>query len=164
LSRQRDATHRETILNLRELLLSLLLVTTVGCDSIASKIEGLKVSRDPLVGTWRTIGDDTGGTMTFDGDGSYRVNLGRMDPASDKAFIAAMRAIMSVAGKYSRGTNTLVLTMDVKGVREAAAGLPKHGPDTLRGDKLDIVYTYVLGGDILEMTYEGKTSKLVRVK
>ena len=136
----------------------------LGCDGVKKRFAEATGSNDAIVGTWRQVGDETGSTVTFTRKGSYRRTLGKLDPALGDDFIATMRAIGSVPGKYSRGADLIVVSFDVKAFRQATANLPKHGPDNLKGDTIDEVYKYKLAGDILELTTEGKTTTYVRVK
>jgi hypothetical protein len=134
------------------------------CDTITYKLNPFRPD-DPLIGTWRRVDNEMGGdTITFRPDGSYGGHSAPPGPSVDKDFAATMRALASIPGHYSRSATTLILTMDVKAIRQATAGLKRYGTDEMKGDKFDAVSTYTLSGDILEMTSEGKTWNYVRVK
>jgi hypothetical protein len=72
------------------ILLSVLVLLFTGCDTVA-RLNPFK-PRDPVVGTWREVGDPNGGKMTFHSDGTYRIGMGRLDPLLDKEVAATMKA------------------------------------------------------------------------
>ena len=146
----------------RFFVLFALLVSLGGCDEINRFLGNFKETHDPLVGTWRAVGAANGESITFNADGTYRMETGSFDPALGKDMIAAYKAMGSVPGRYSRGTDVIVLSMDVKAIREATRGLKKYGPDTLKGDTLDDTWNYKLGGDVLEVSHDGRTWRYVR--
>jgi hypothetical protein len=147
------------------------LASVLGCDAIKSLYRRYT---DPIVGTWREVADDatkgadnlqTTTTITFEGDGTYRVKVGYLDPSvfgEDNVKMA--RAFENVPARYSRGADTIVISYTVDALRKAFADLPKKGPDTMKGDTLDQVMNYKLSGDILETTTNGKTQRHVRVR
>jgi hypothetical protein len=146
----------------RVLLASLALCSA--CDTITYQLNPFRLA-DPLVGTWRRVDNEMGGdTITFRPDGSYDGQSAPPGPSVDKDFAATRHALASIPGHYSRSNTTLILTMDVKAVRKATAGLKRYGTDEMKGEKFDAVSSYTLSGDILEMTSEGKTWNYVRVK
>jgi hypothetical protein len=144
------------------LVLVALLVGLGGCDEINKLLGSFKETHDPLVGTWRAVGAANGESITFSADGTYRMETRSFAPALGKEVIAAYKAMESVPGRYSRGTDVIVLSMDIKAIREATSSLKKYGPDTLKGDTLDDTWNYKLGGDVLEVSHDGKTWRHVR--
>lgn len=139
-----------------------LLVIGGGCDEINRFLSSFKETRDPLVGTWRAVGSTSGETITFNADGSYRMEMRSLDPALGPEMIAAIKAMEKVPGRYSRGADVIVLSMDVQAIREATRGLKKYGPDTIKGNTVDETWNYKLGGDVLETSHDGKTWRYVR--
>ena len=146
----------------RSLVLLALLVNLGGCDEINRFLGSFREAHDPLVGTWRAVGASSGETITFNSDGSYRMQTQSFDPALGPEIIAVHKAMESVPGRYSRGTEVIVMSVDVRAIREATRGLKKYGPDTLKGDTLDETWNYKLGGDVLEISHDGKTWRYVR--
>jgi hypothetical protein len=143
-------------------LLVLSVVSTLACGNKAAQQRDK--SKDTIVGTWREIDEKHGGTLTFATDGTYRAVYDRPKGALPDDLAAMAEAMEEAPARYSRrGDKEIVVSYDVKALRKALEKAPKFAAETLTGATLDLVYTYVVTGDLLELTTENKTRRYARI-
>ena len=151
-------------------LAALLVVAVLGCDKVKSLN---RAQTDPIVGTWREVsekpdepGTATAGTITFDGDGTFRFKLGKIDPAIGGDSADMMKAMEKVPARYRRSADVLVLSLDGYAFKKTLQAFSKVRVDTSPGavENFGEVLPYKLSGDVLEITRDDKTQRYVRIR
>ena len=144
------------------LLVLTVVPTMLGCGNKAAQHRDK--SKETIVGTWREIEEKHGGTLTFAADGKYRAVYDKPKGALPDELAAMAEAMEEAPARYNlRGDKEIVVSYDVKALRKALARAPKFGPDVFTGATFDVVYTYSLIGDLLELTADHKTRRYARV-
>jgi hypothetical protein len=145
------------------LLVLTILGTILGCGNKA--VQQRDKSKDTIVGTWRDIDDQQGGMLVFAADGTYRAVFPKPKGALPDELAAMAEAMEQAPARYNRrGDKEIVVSYDVKALRRALAKAPNFGPDMFTGATFDLVYTYEITGDLLELTADHKTRRYGRVQ
>ena len=144
------------------LLVLTVVLMILGCGNKAAQQR--EKPKDAIVGTWREIDEKHGGTLTFAADGRYRAVYRKPKGAMPDELAAMAEAMEEAPARYNlRGDKEIVVSYDVKALRRALARAPNFGPDVFTGATCDLVYTYTLTGDLLELTADHKTRRYARV-